>query len=470
MADTDWNKVLKYMLLSGLAGGGIASLAGLSRLLKSQDYYGKGPSEWDDDTMYVVKNNEDLMGKQASDKDDSKSNGWTQGMAIAGIPLAFTGGFSLANWLVNKYMREQAQQELDAAQLALINNSGYKNIEKKATSGLGHLADSLSSALGLDTPLGWGAGLALLTALGSGYATHQYLAANWPVKKPKVLAKPKKIKVVESIDQVPGYQSDDEPETGEDVAGLDKQSSYDGVELAVRMLCNMDKEAAVASDVVHACAAGRAREFENAVNDIGFMAAVDLVKGASTQPVNDTAKNLAVTYCTKVASFAPQFRLAASAEYQTLHPELCKEAAMQSDNNKAFLEAFANDFGAAIRSDYAVELGVDTSLEKEASDNDFIDDAFKNVLEKLAASPVLDNSDIPSTSISSGPQVTNSFKPKSDLKDETQKYNAAQTTKQDKVEDDVIDQVMAGAEKPDIPEYRPQETGDFKPESDLQNT
>lgn len=410
MADIDWNKVLKNMMLAGVAGTSVASLVGLKRLVDAQKYYDKGPTHWDDDTMYVIK-------KQAS---QGSTSGWTDGAMIAGIPLAFGGGFALTNYLFNKYLRSEAQSELDKSQVAFVNNSGYDHIKKasmtkeaeRATFGM--LLGNVSDELRLDKPLGWAAGAGLLGMLGSGYATYKYLQSKWPTKVPKPLTKPKKIKVVNSLDDLPGgADSARNPyaESGDDVAGLDKQSSYDGIELAARFLCNMDKEASVASEIVHACAAGRADEFEKAVDEIGFMSAVDLVKGASAVPVNPIAKEIAVTYCTKVASFADQFRLAASAEFQALHPEFSKQAAMQTGEAAELLDSFAQDFGAAVRHDFAVELGADDSLQKNASVNDdFIADSFKAVMNKLAASPIVDNSDMQSTDVSDNSTAANSTK------------------------------------------------------------
>lgn len=110
--------------------------------------------------------------------------------------MAFTGSYLLANWLINRKLRSDAQDELDDAQRVFIQQSGYEPLKKKA--GIGSFVDN---------SLGVGASAALLLALSSAFATQQYVQANWPTKKPKVLAKPKKIKIVDApVDDTPTEQ------------------------------------------------------------------------------------------------------------------------------------------------------------------------------------------------------------------------------------------------------------------------
>lgn len=434
-ASPDWNAVLKYLLTAGVAGSTIAGAAGLARLLRTQKYKGKGLTNWDDDTLYIYKNSSADPQDQADNSQHSP--GWTLGMTAAGVPLAFGGGYALTSWLINKYLRYEAQKELDKAQLAFVNKSGY-GVVKKAASGLTNFVNSNVKAP-VDNVAGAVSGLALLFALASGYATHQYLSENWPVKEPEVLSKPKKIKVVgpEQMQELVGDQE------------VFKQAAYDdGVELSARLLCQMNKKASVTAQIVDAVAQGRLQEFEQAVDNIGFVDALNLVKGASMSKTNPIAEQLAITYCTKFASFSPQFKLTAAAEYQAFHPEFCKQAQDSSDTCKLFLGSFATDINKAICHDLAAELigGDEDTICKSAS-TEFIDQAFISVINKIAASEVLDNSDIQSSELSNGGQVEASKKDAQEISQETKAYNQAQVQAQDDTSQDPIDQVMAQPKK-----------------------
>lgn len=468
--DVDLNKVLKSMLLAGGAGVSVASLAGLLHYIKANKLREEGNQEWDDDTMYVYKKQaaiekeagriqaiKDLFKKipglwdgtkNLSDKakqtilkhpvattvggiglgslhemlfPDDTLEGMTSGLKMVAVPAAFGAGYLLTDWLANKKLRQEAQNELDDAQKAFVNRSGYEELNKKAAS------DAVSNAAGL------AAGAALLLALGSGYATHQYLAQNWPIKKPKLLSKPKKIKVVDAPTEE--EELDDQ---------IDKLASANGMELAAKLLCTLDKHASVASQIVHAVAAGRAPEFQKAVDDVGFESAVDLVKGASYDNVPGHMIHLAAQYCIKEAGFSPQFNLAVAADYQALHPEFCKEAASQSTLGQIFLGSFASDAAVAIRQDLAQELLGESESVKQASADELDDlgQAYLNVFEKFAASPVLDNSDQQSTDISNAGTQTASFKEDAALKEESQKYVQAQQNPADDVSSDPIDAML----------------------------
>lgn len=467
--NADLSKVLKSMLLAGGAGMSVASLAGLLNYIKANKLKQEGNQEWDDDTMYVYKKKASDLEKEAgafktigdffkkipglSGKaadiiknhpvqsalaaagtygaggsiwdmltQNDKLNGYTLGLQLAAVPAAFGASYLLTNWLTNKKLRQEAQAELDDAQKSFVNQSGYEQLDKKANS-----TTAPGDAIGLAQ------GVALLLALGGGYATHQYLSQNWPVKKPKVLSKPKKIKVVDAPTE--------EEQTEDD---LDKLASVNGMELAAKLLCQFDKHASVASQVVHAVAAGRAQEFQKAVDDVGFEAAVDLVKGASQTKVSDALVHLAAQYCIKEAGFSPQFNLAVAAEYQALHPEFCKEAACQPALGQLFLGSFASDAAVAIRHDLAQELLDSDDSVKQASAEDLYDlgQAYLNVFAKAAASPVLDNSDQQSTDVSNDSNQTASFKEDSVLKDESDRYAKAQENPSQDVSTDPIDSVL----------------------------
>lgn len=421
--NADLKTILKTMLVSGVAGGSVASLAGLLNYLRANKLKQEGNTEWDDDTMYVYK-------KKASDNQLEKSaggdfDGWTFGGQLVGAPLAFTGSYLLANWLINRKLRSDAQDELDDAQRVFIQQSGYEPLKKKA--GIGSFVDN---------SLGVGASAALLLALSSAFATQQYVQANWPTKKPKVLAKPKKIKIVDA-------PVDDTPTEQEQIGQiLDKAASDNSMTLAARMLCILDKEASVSSSIVHAVASGRVAEFEKAVDEVGFESAVDLIKGAAKQKVDDSMVQLAAQYCTKEASFSPQFKMAVAAEYQALHPEFCKEAAEQSEVGQLFLGAFASDAEQAIEHDLAMDLGAEVNSEKSAAAQDDVKQAYENLF-KQAASPVLDNSDQQSTDISSTGVQSASSKSTEKIKQESQAYANAQVSPQDDVNTDPIDGTLS---------------------------
>lgn len=383
---SDLDTVLKYMLYGGLAGGSAAAITGAIRLLNNNAFKKLKPTDKDDDVMYVVK-------KSAEDAKPEAQRDTVIGSGLAAVaaPMAAAGTFAFGNWLINKYLEEKAQRELDAAQRMFVNSQGYEVLKKKA--GLevitnlytpqpnrGHIDLVNTVGEGTQSMANVAAAIYGLLSLGAGVTTYQYLKSKYPIKRPEAPKHPKRIEYVDSEDAIKGY------------VPTEKEAAYNEdncMEMAARCLCDMSKESSVASGIVHAVAAGRLNEFEKAVEDVGFVAATDITKGASAVAVDRDARELATVYCTKFASFSPQFRLTVAADFASLHPLLVKEAAELPDGVAHFAAGQAAALESGIRAVYAVENGLGGEFGKAASANTpgltDVKAAMERTIEKLAA-------------------------------------------------------------------------------------
>lgn len=368
---TDLETVLKYMLYGGLAGGSAAAITGAVRLLNNNAYKKINPTDKDDDVLYVVKKS----GEGAKPEEGSTPPHDTMlgsGMAAVAGPLAAAGTFMFGNWLINKYLEDKAQKELDKAQRLFVNAQGYDTLRKASNwiTDIGSLYTPQENRPHFDpgTTIGEGAqGMANVAAaiygllsLGAGVTTYQYLKNKYPFKKPDKPQLPRKIEYVDSEDAIKGY------------VPSEKEAAYNEdncMEMAARCLCDMNKDASVASGIIHAVAAGRLGEFEKAVSDVGFVAATDITKGASSVPVDRDARELATVYCTKFASFSPQFRLTVASDFASLHPLLVKEAAELPDGVAHFAAGQAAALESGVRAVYAVENGLGGDFGKAAAAN-----------------------------------------------------------------------------------------------------
>lgn len=436
ISNKDLGDALKYIAFGGLLGGSLSALTGAVRLLGNQNFRKARPSDADDDTLYVVKKSstEEAKAEVKAVKPDDMSSVTATMLAAIGAPLAAGGSFLLGNWFINRYMRSKAQKELDEAQKMFVNAQGYDVMRKSGTWGA-ETPDPTRPSItgqasrGTQTVLNAMAGLYSLLALGSGITTYYYLKHNYPFKKPDKPKAPKKIVYVDKEDDIKGYvPTEDEATAGYEPTEKEAAFREDNcMELAARFLCDMDKHASIASGIVHTVAAGRLREFEKAVNDLGFEQAVNITKGASARPVNRDARELATLYCTKLASFAPQFRLAVAADFNALHPYIMKEAASMSPAVAELTLDQAAHLECAARYIYAGEKGADIPLEKAASvripmDID-VKDTIELWIEKLAASPVVPDVKDDSSELSDGGVNQNSAKPDSENVEDTAEFD-----------------------------------------------
>lgn len=438
LSNDELSDVAKYVAMGGLAGGSLAALIGAVRLLRNNSFRKARPSDNDDDVMYVV--------KKAADRHTPSAE--TMFLAGIGAPLAFSGGFSLANWLINSYMRNKAQRELDEAQKLFVNAQGYDVLQKSAGERHSLVNRGVGFAKGgIDMSLL----LAALTILGSGAATYHYLKRNYPFAKPEKPKAPKKIVYVDKEDDIKGFMPEG-ADTEEKPAGYtptEKEAAFredNCLALTARLLCDMDKQASVAAGVIHTVAAGRLREFEKAVSDLGFTEALNITKGAAAKPVNPDARELATVYCTKLASFSPQFKLAVVSDFNALHPYMMKEAAAMPDAIAELAKDQAAHIECAARIIFAEERGATFNIEKSASVNLDINlkAAVEQCIEKLAANPVTPYVRTDSTQLSDGGANPNSATPKQEAAEDSAEFDEAQVEQGEGSEAvDEIDNVLA---------------------------
>lgn len=446
MNKTDLEHILKWLAYGGIAGGSASMLAGAVRLLNNEHFRSAKPTDGDDDVMYVVK-------KAA---DDKKPGAPAVLLATLGAPLAAGGSFMLGNWLINKYMRDRAQQELDEAQKLFVTAQGYDELRKSGSVE----KSAFDPSFGLLPALGSGAKQVLdastvilgLMGLASGVTTYQYLKNAYPFDKPKKLPKPRKIVYVDSEEDInPTIPAAGQTGATGGYVATEKEASFredNCMVSAARMLCDSHRDASVASGIIHAVAAGRLHEIEGTVKSAGFAAAADITKGASAKPVDRFARELATAYCVKLASFAPQFKLTVAADIAGLYPQIYKEASTIPDNVAQCIMDQQAHMECAAMMEYAAEKGY-RPTEKQASAPQAYEvrDLVASCIEKLAASPIIDNIKEDSSDLSDGGKNENSARPKGTAANEEAKYNNATKGTGDDERDDAIDAMLGGKDK-----------------------
>lgn len=349
-------------------GGGSVLAADLVNWL---GHLNRNKSDEDDDTLYVYK-----------DKEQMKSASVGTGLAIAGgVGSALASGLIVHN-IYNKIRKAEAQKELDEAQKAFVEVQGYKPVKKDKKKDKKKDDDKQlekkSKAVSLgETIASAPIALPLLVALGTGVASYGLLNNAYPIRKKKVKG-PRKIEIVEK-------PSDDQAEYA---GGLDKPASYcddDARELVVRMLCANDRGVSDIRNLVGAVADGDSLSFKKTASDIGFVNALDTVKGGEHRTDDKLAKHLAVSYISKEASIKTQVGVVAAAEFATKYPTFYKVACGLPKGKKDALFKIACIIGKAVRADISTELGVTppSGLDKSASYEDEYDPAEETVAAKL---------------------------------------------------------------------------------------
>lgn len=350
--------IRKFMLGGALLGGGTMLAADLANWI---GHLHKKKEEDDDDTLYIYK-----------DREQVKSAGVGTGIAIAGGVGSAIGSGLLVHHLYTKMRRAEAQKELDKAQRAFIDVQGYKEApkkkkkddgakdgegDKKKDGDMAKKADSVS--LG-ETLMSAPVALPLLLALGAGVTSYGMLDNAYPIKKRKPKA-PRKIQIVEKPE-------DDQ----EEYANLEKPAAYgddDAREFLVRwMYADNDGKSDIAN-LVGAVADGDGAAFKKTASDIGFVNALDTVKGGRSRATDPMAEHMAISYISKEAAIKHQVGVVAAGEFASKYPTMYKAACALDDGTKEALYKIACILGCAIRAERSQELGMKVTgkMLKEAS-------------------------------------------------------------------------------------------------------
>ena len=368
MTDKDKELIRNYLLGGAALGGGAALTTALVNYLKNLK--GDNIDEEDDDTLKIYKVPDAPIAKQASS--------FLRGpLALAGGALTAAGSYALVNKLYEQLRKQEAQEELDKAQELFLGAQGFKKLdeeteeqdkanknkskkqtEKKASRKgmrLGELAMSLPIAI------------PLLMALGSGVVAHKMLNKAFPIKQTKVTG-PRRIEIIDApASQDPNAEADpDMPvnkSTDEDDA-IEKPAFYltedDATELMIRTVDMCKKADSNTRNILATAANGNLGLFKAACSQIGFINALDTIKGANANVERRDALTdaVAIGCITKSASVGEQTKLIAASEFAAFYPTFFKMAGALEDYEQEALYGVAQCLGHAIRSEIAEEAGI----------------------------------------------------------------------------------------------------------------
>lgn len=361
LSQRDKDLVSNYLLGGAATGGGIAlatALVNYLRHLKKED-----DTDKDDDTIKIY--------KAAPQEKVAMTLGGP--LALTGGVVSAAGTYALVNKLYEMLRKKQAQDKLDEAQNIFLESQGYKKLDKKKEKEEETTEKSASgkgmsmSELGVSIPLA----LPLLMALGSGVVAHKMLNKSFPIKKKEVTG-PRRIEIVDAP------KVEEKKEEEEDILKEAGVTDMDGYEFLLRTV-NMAKSASsTVSNLIATAADGRFKDFKKAASTIGFVNALDTVKGASKAVSADPlTEQLAITYVAKSASTGEQTKLLAAAEFADIYPTFFKMASSLSDTQQEYLYKIACILGHAIRSEIAEEAGITPGkLTKKAAAQEAVIDAL----------------------------------------------------------------------------------------------
>lgn len=432
----DFNEILKYLLAGGLLGAGGALSVGTIKMINNNRKL--NDSSQDDDTVYLY--------KQSSISDGLK-------LGVAGFGAL--GGFMLGDDIIKEIRSRQAQKYLDDAQEQALQIRGYskapqivtnkkhdeRTVPQKQTVTVDQ-EELNKSASFFDTISTSAGALAALLMLGGGVATYNYLDEKYPTKDMEDLETPSptRFKIIDKNSKNTVLADDQEKELVQDVI---KNATAD-MRLPAFMLHSTEKQASMASNVISVVANGGLEQFENAVNTLGFKNSLNLVKGASANSVDPVAEQLAILYCTKQASFSPQFNLLVAAEFAHFNPGLMKSAASLNYEEKAYMRDFIKDANNIIKIATAIDLGAtNSSIIKAASSNVKcynVKAAMESIINKRANSFLMSNNNTATASQLSGGGVSPFSKKDSNLiQQEAEVYKQAveSTTNNQKIQDPI---------------------------------
>lgn len=369
------NELIKKFMIGGALLGGGTMLA--TDLVNWLGHLKKNKEEDDDDTLYVYK-----------DKEQVKAAGVGTGVALAAGLGSAVGSGLLVHKLYKKFRRAEAQKELDDAQNVFVETQGYKKVDKKKKKDKDGETEKSASSIGLgEAVMSAPFALPLILALGAGVTSYGMLDNAYPVKKPKVKG-PRRIEIVEkpapeAKPEVTKVEVPSEkPEEGDAPTvekidneqseyGAEKAAAYgedDGREFLIRMVhMNCGSNSATA-DLVGAVAGGQGDSFCKAASAVGFINALDTIKGGKFYEAGPVREHMAISYLAKKASIKNQVGLVAAAEFADRFPTFYKMASALPEDKKYALSKIACILGSAIRAELSFDLGiVDDEFAKSAS-------------------------------------------------------------------------------------------------------
>lgn len=373
-SENDMHTIRKWLLGGASLGTGAALLTSYANYVNSLK---KKNTEDDDDTLYVYK-------KAAAGETDDDSYLATP-VAISGGVLATLGSYALVKKLYTKFKLREAQRELDKAQHAFIDASGYekstgKPLKNKPTSG--EALDKSASTQGrgitsteaiLSTPVL----VPLLSMLGAGVVTYKMLDKNFPTKIKQVKG-PKRIEVIE--------KPEEDQEEYEKHASADDGMFCDAVEFITRMALLTKSASSDLSNLVAAAATGELDAFEKTASVIGFINALDTVKGASEREFSPLAEHLAICTLAKKASINAQVGVLAAAELaDTQRSSFLQAAALDEEQQDALYKASCC-LGRAFRIELSQDLGIripERLVKQAMSLDDLSDIGTGNIMGRL---------------------------------------------------------------------------------------
>lgn len=426
----DKDNLIKYLLAGSALGLGGGLTAGVIRMLRNNKKLQE--KDLDDDTIYLQ-------------KQSSISEGLALGLGVGGGGYL---GYILGDKIINEIRAKEAQKALDDAQKVLLSSKGYKVVNKKHSDEPDILDEAIdaqfSKQAGVLDQMSTGLGaLAAVLMLSGGVASYNYLDSVYPIREvTKGMddeLKPKKYKIQQDGELVDNINTD--LEEAKIVDDLVKNSSY--MVIPAFMLHSIEKKASLASNIIATIAQGNGASFEQAVDQVGFDNALNLVKGASSHSVDPVAEELSVLYCTKEASFSPQFNLLVAAEFLSSYPNMTKAANSLTAEQLGILNNFSDDILSAINLATASDLGATYNhLEKSASENYYtIEDSMLSVINKRASSFLITNNNSAQASQLSGGGVAPASKKEHDIiKQEAHAYKqAVEADKKDQIQDPIDD-------------------------------
>lgn len=353
--DDDLTTIKNYLVGGASLGAGVGLITSYANYLNRLK---KRENEDDDDTLYVY--------KKASAVSDSYL---ATPIALAGGVVSTLGTYALVKKLYTKLRLREAQADLDRAQHAFIDASGYEKVDKKKLKNKPSTEESpvkvastipgrnISFSEGvLSTPVL----VPLLAALGSGIIATKVLDKQFPAQVKKVKS-PKRIEVIEK------------PE--EDQEEYEKQASAeaiadDGVEHLIRTVLLTKSATSDLSNLVAITAAGELDDFEKLASIIGFTDALNSVKGASERDTEPFNEHVAICTLAKKASVKEQVAMLAAAEFAEMQSNMFKQAAALDEHTKDCLYKAACCFGRATRYELSYNYGLrpvsDEELTKKA--------------------------------------------------------------------------------------------------------
>ena len=346
----DSDTIRKWLIGGASAGAGLGLLTSFINYLNGLN---KKKEEDDDDTLYVYK-------KASAVEDDS----------YFATPAAIVGGvgtgllsYALIRKLYTKFKLKEAQEELDRAQKAFLHTSGYEAASKKdkKKKKLEKEASSNGRAIsGGEVLLSLPVLIPSLMALGAGMTAYKIMDKKFPVtvKKPKA---PRRIEVIE--------KPDEDQEEYEKKASAEEMEA-DGLEYLIRMTLLTKSANSDLANLVAATASGELEEFEKVANVVGFIDALDTVKGAAKRDnIDPFAEHLAISTLAKSASLSAQVGILAAGEFAEFQQHAYNQACHLDAEQQDALYKAACCLGRAIRYELSEELGVKApkSIEKQAA-------------------------------------------------------------------------------------------------------